>query len=53
MSDKPRQSTPAPQLSPHTGCASNLLNALASETALSKAVMSGVSRCSGMFGISS
>ena len=49
----PNGSYATPQLSPHTGCASNLLNALASETALSKAVMSGVSRCSGMFGISS
>jgi hypothetical protein len=41
------------QLSPHTGCANNPLNAFACEMVFANAVMSGVSRCSGMLGINS
>ena len=42
-----------PQSSPHFAIASKLLNSLACEMALAKAVMSGASRCSGMLGMSS
>ena len=41
------------QSSPHFAIASKLLNSLACEMALAKAVMSGASRCSGMLGMSS